>query len=66
VTAQDLPSLPKHGSRQAHTAAATFATARLDELANEIAAAQPNGVVNRPGFSGGGFLPSEGFQTVLL
>jgi len=22
--------------------------------------------VNRPGFSGGGFLPSEGFQTVLL
>jgi transposase len=22
--------------------------------------------MNRPGFSGGGFLPSEGFQTVLL
>jgi hypothetical protein len=22
--------------------------------------------LNRPGFSGGGFLPSEGFQTVLL
>jgi hypothetical protein len=23
-------------------------------------------MVSRPGFSGGGFLPSEGFQTVLL